>query len=289
MRTPHLAGMKDATGDQAGEAVRKLLVPRLRPADAVVFDTDRVVTDTATVHAAAWKRAFDAVLREVTVPDPARIRPFHAVEDYRRYVDGKPRVEGAAAFLASRGIDLPLGGIADAPGRSSVQAIAACKDQVFASYVERYGVSVWPGTLRLVTVLRRYGIRVAAVSASRHARDILSRAKVLDLFDVVVDGRVCEQLQLAGKPAPALLWESARRLGVDRERTAVVEGTLPGVEAGLRGHFGLVVGVDRWRSRGHEFALTQAGADLVVQDPAELLVPPAGAEKEQARAGRRTA
>ncbi|MEU0299942.1 HAD-IA family hydrolase [Streptomyces sp. NPDC006175] len=234
---------------------------------AVVFDTDGVITDSAPAHAAAWKKAFDACLatREGQ-------RPFDEADDYRRYVDGKARMDGAAAFLASRGIDLPEGGPDDPPGTETVRAVAARKDEAFTLRLRDRPIAVWPGTVRLLHVLHEARVPFAAASASRHATELLAGAGLLDLFTAVVDGNEARRLQLPGKPDPALFTETARRLGVPPGDTAVVEDALAGVEAGRRGGFGLVVGVDRTDSPEGSAGLRRHGADLVVADPGDLLI-----------------
>ncbi|MFI1398685.1 HAD family hydrolase [Streptomyces sp. NPDC020681] len=240
-------------------------VPRaLRGTAAVVFDTDGVITDSARVHAAAWKAAFDDFLRDHPPADVTQRRPFDMEEDYLRYVDGKSRLDGAEAFLESRGLRLP---------EVDVRAVAAQKEQLFTARLREGGIDAYPGTVRLLRTLRAAGIPLAAASASRHARELLEHAGVLNLFDALVDGGEAARLRLPGKPDPALFLEAARRLGVAAERTAVVEDALAGVEAGLRGGFGLVVGVDRAGTPQTRAELLKRGADLVVDDLAELLVP----------------
>jgi len=258
----------------------------LRDVRAVVFDTDGVITDSARVHAAAWKEAFDACLRvwserSGASPDRSdrsdrshRFRPFDVREDYRRHVDGRSRIDGAAAFLASRGLDLPLGTPEDPPGTDTVRAVAARKEELFTAALRRNGVAAWPGTVRLLRVLHRDGVPRAAISASRHARELLSGAGVLELFNAVVDGNEAARMRLAGKPDPAVFLEAARRLGVPVRDTAVVEDALAGVEAGRRGGFGLVVGVDRIVGPTSAEDLRSHGADVVVRDLAELLTAP---------------
>ncbi|MDQ0795380.1 HAD family phosphatase [Streptomyces sp. B1I3] len=243
------------------------LAAALRSVHAVVFDTDGVITDSAPVHAAAWKQAFDACLAT-----HAGQRPFDEAEDYRRHVDGKARRDGAVAFLASRGIDLPEGSPDDPPGTTTVWAVAARKDAVFTESLRAHPVAVWPGTVRLLRVLRDERIPCAAASASRHATELLAGAGLLDLFGAVVDGNEARRLGLPGKPDPALFVEAARRLGPSAEDTAVVEDALAGVEAGRRGGFGLVVGVDRTSSPEGAAGLRRHGADLVVLDPGDLLM-----------------
>ncbi|MFI9749731.1 HAD family hydrolase [Streptomyces collinus] len=239
-----------------------VVAPVLRDVGAVVFDTDGVITDSARVHAAAWKSAFDAYLAEHAPEEPGQRRPFDPRDDYLRYVDGRSRLDGAASFLMSRGLD---------PAAATVRAVAEHKERLFTERMREHGVDAYPGTVRLVRALRRAGVPLAAASASRHARELLTRAGVLDFFDVLVDGGEAARLGLAGKPAPDLFLEAVRRLGVPADRAAVVEDALAGVEAGRRGGFTLVVGVDRAAGADTGARLRRHGADIVVRDLAELL------------------
>ncbi|MFI9025195.1 HAD family hydrolase [Streptomyces sp. NPDC053560] len=238
---------------------------------AVVFDTDGVLVDSARLHAAAWKEAFDACLRAHPPDDPAQRRPFDAREDYRRYVDGKSRLDGALAFLDSRGLWLPEGEAGEEPGMESVRAVAAEKERRFIARLRASGARTWPGTARLLRALHSAGIPCAAVSASRHARELLTEAGLMSLFRTVVDGQDAARLGLRGKPDPALFLEAVRRLEVAAAAAAVVEDALAGVAAGRRGGFGLVVGVDRTATAESARDLREHGADVVVGDLAELL------------------
>jgi HAD superfamily hydrolase (TIGR01509 family) len=247
-------------------------LPRvLRGMAAAILDTDGVITDSARIHAAAWKTAFDACLHDHRPPDPAQRRPFDVRDDYLRYVDGKSRLDGAADFLASRGLHLPPGDPADEPGTDTVRAVAALKERLFTELLREQGVDAYPGTVRLLDVLHAARFPLAAASASRHARELLELAGVLDLLDALVDGGEAARLHLPGKPDPALFLEASRRLGVPPGAAAVVEDALAGVEAGRRGGFGLVVGVDRARTPQTRAGLLKQGADLVVQDLGDLL------------------
>ncbi|MFJ2497677.1 HAD family hydrolase [Streptomyces sp. NPDC087539] len=238
----------------------------LRSLRAVVFDTDGVVIDSARLHTEAWQGAFDACLSTV-----GGQRPFDPVTDYLRHVDGRSRLDGAAGFLASRGLDLPLGDPDDAPGTATVWAVAARKEELFTASVRAHGVAAWPGTVRLLHALGRERMPCAAVSASRHATELMTAAGVIGLFRSVVDGNEARRLGLPGKPDSALFLEAARRLGVPVRDAAVLEDALAGVEAGRRGGFGLVVGVDRTAGGSNTAGLRRHGADVVVTDPGELL------------------
>ncbi|MGW2661835.1 trehalose-phosphatase [Nocardia tengchongensis] len=230
--------------------------------DAVIFDMDGVVTDSASVHAAVWKETFDEFLNDRPEAAGEDRSPF-TVDDYLQWVDGVPRYQGVTNFLAARGISLPFGDPADVEDAGTVCALGNRKDRLFRERLDRDGVPAFGSTVALVRRLQVAGIGVAIFSASRHGAEVLRAAGIGDLFDVRVDGIVADELGLAGKPDPAMLLEAARRLGAEPERTVVVEDAEAGVAAGRAGGFGLVIGVDR---SGHGARLAEHGADLVVPD-----------------------
>jgi len=233
----------------------------------VIFDMDGVVTDTAALHAAAWKQVFDAVLADDRAGRAGTQAPFDAVSDYRRFVDGRSREDGVAAFLHNRGIDVPLGRANDPAGSWTVHALATRKNTIYLGLLAEHGVRVFSGTVELIRRLRAGGVPVALVTASRNAQALLTSADLQGVFDVVVDGDRAAQLGLAGKPDPAMFLQAARQLGVEPARTAVVEDATSGVAAARRGGFGLVVGVDR---AGQRDELEAAGAHVVVADVSQL-------------------
>ncbi len=236
--------------------------------DAVLFDLDGVVTDTASVHTRAWKAMFDAALAERGDRAGEDHRPF-TDDDYVRYVDGKPRQDGVSAFLESRGVHLPLGSIDDPPEANTVHGLGNRKDAVFVETLSRDGVEAFDRTVEFVRTLKSAGVHVAIFSSSRNCRRVLEAAGLGDLFEVRVDGVVAAEMGLPGKPDPATLIEAARQVGAQPARSAVVEDALVGVEAGRRGGFGLVIGVDR---TGIAEGLRHHGADVVVSTLGEVSV-----------------
>lgn len=236
--------------------------------DAVLFDLDGVLTATAKVHAACWKRLFDEFLEERAAATGEPLKPFDIGEDYKLYVDGKLRYEGVRSFLGSRGIDLPEGTPDDPPGNRTVCELGNRKDAMVHEVLEAEGVDVYEGSVRLVEQVRSRGIRTAVVSASKNCKAVLEAARISDLFDQVVDGEVAERLRLPGKPEPDTYLKAAERLGVVPKRAVVVEDAISGVQAGRAGGFGLVIGVDR---KADPESLRQGGADIVVRDLSELV------------------
>jgi HAD superfamily hydrolase (TIGR01509 family) len=232
-----------------------------REFDAAIFDMDGVVTQTATVHAAAWKRLFDEYLADRAERGGPPFHPFDIDVDYRLYVDGRPRYDGVEAFLASRGIAVPRGNPDDPLDRETVCGLGNRKDHYFLAHVEREGVRPYTGTVRILQELKAAGLKIGIFSASRNAKAILRAAGVIDVFDECIDGIEAEELGLPGKPKPDVLIELTRRLKSIPGRTAVCEDAIAGVQAGRAGHFRLVIGVNRGGRLG---TLTEQGADLEV-------------------------
>ena len=221
---------------------------------------DGVVTQTATVHARAWKRLFDELPARARRSAPASpSSPFDSDGDYRLYVDGKPRYDGVHSFLRSRGISLPPGRPSDPPEAETECGLGNRKNSLFLREVEEHGVQPYETTVALIRRLKEAGIATAIISASENTTQVLEAAGVRDLFEAQVDGLVARELGLPGKPDPAVFIEAARRIGVAPAQAAVVEDALAGVEAGRRGDFALVIGVDR---TGHADALREHGADV---------------------------
>ena len=234
-----------------------------RDYDAVLFDLDGVLTKTASVHAAAWKKLFDGFLKNRAAATGETFFAFDIDADYRRYVDGKPRYDGVRDFLASRGIELPFGTPQDAPGTPTVRGLGKLKDQYFTQELEQHGVEVYESAIALVRTLRAQEIKTAVVSSSNNCAAVLDAAGIAQLFDARVDGKDITRLNLNGKPAPDAFLEAARRLKVEPSRAVVVEDAIAGVEAGRAGQFGCVIGVDH---SGQSQAMREAGADVVVTD-----------------------
>jgi beta-phosphoglucomutase family hydrolase len=230
---------------------------------ACLFDLDGVLTKTATVHMAAWKRTFDGFL-QAHEPGSAEFTQL----DYNRFVDGKPRADGVRDFLASRGITLPEGSPDDPADAATVQGIAARKNELVLAELEEHGVEVYPGSVDYLRAVKAAGLATAVVTASANGEQVIGVAGFADLIDTRIDGVVAARDHLRGKPQPDTFLAGARALGVEPSEAVVFEDALSGVAAGRAGNFGYVVGVDRV---GQAEGLAEQGADVVVQDLSELL------------------
>lgn len=235
---------------------------------ACLFDLDGVLTQTAKVHAAAWKKMFDEYLSRRGAERGENLAPFDEVDDYDNYVDGKPRYDGVRSFLASRGIEIPEGSATGPPDMETIHGLGNRKNEIVLELIREQGVEPYQGSVRYVHAARDAGLHRAVVSSSTNCREVLAAAGIEDLFDAVIDGVVAERERLAGKPAPDTFLAGARALDAQPDAAAVFEDALAGVEAGRAGRFGFVVGVDRV---GQADALRAHGADVVVGDLAELL------------------
>lgn len=230
-----------------------------------LFDLDGVLTDTAAVHAVAWKQMFDEFLV------PQGLPPFDPGRDYTAYVDGKKREDGTRSFLASRDIVLPEGTPDDPPEAETVWGLSARKNALVLKLIDEQGVRVFDGSVAFVRAARKAGLATAVVSSSANTAQVLRVTGLTDLFDAVVDGMTARERNLPGKPDPAMFLAGAAAVGAEAAACVVFEDALAGVEAGRAGAFGHVVGVDRLRDGVHGPALREHGADVVVEDLEELL------------------
>jgi len=236
--------------------------------DAVLLDLDGVITDTANLHAASWKQMFDEYLQQRATLKGEVFRPFDIATDYRLYVDGKPRFDGVRDFLTSRGIRLPEGSSDDSPQAETVVGLGNRKNDLVNQVIEDAGVEPYEGSVKLIHQLHQRGFKVAVVTSSQNCEVVLRAAKLNDCFEVKVDGNTIHAEHLAGKPAPDTFLMAAKLLSVEPARAVVIEDAISGVEAGLAGNFGLVIGVAR---KGNADELRNHGAHLVVSDLDELV------------------
>jgi trehalose 6-phosphate phosphatase len=237
--------------------------------DGVIFDLDGVITQTAKVHAKAWKALFDVYLEKWAAREHQEYIPFDADKEYRTYVDGKPRYDGIESFLKSRGIDLPRGNPSDGPDKETIYGLGNKKNKIFNTYLQKQGPAVYEDTLSLIYELKKQGWKMAVISASKNCIPILEAVGISDWFDTVVEGILSQELEIKGKPEPDIFFEAARRMEVSAQRTAVFEDATSGVSAAKKGGFYRVIGVNRADNEG---ILKKAGADVVFSDLCDIRI-----------------
>jgi beta-phosphoglucomutase family hydrolase len=235
--------------------------------EAVIFDMDGVITKTALTHAAAWKKMFDEYLqkREKTLGE--QFKEFTHENDYLPFVDGKPRYKGVASFLESRGIDLPSGNVDDSPEMETVCGLGNRKNIAFNQVLENEGAEVYPSTEELIHELKKAGIKLGVASSSKNCKPVLERVNLLHIFDARVDGVVSAELGLEGKPEPDIFTTACDMVNKTYSKSIVVEDAVSGVQAGVKGKFGLTIGVARENNVNE---LKEAGAHIVVEDLEEI-------------------
>jgi HAD superfamily hydrolase (TIGR01509 family) len=232
---------------------------------AVIFDLDGVVTDTAAVHSAAWKSMFNEFLACHAERTNTTFQEFTHEGDYLPFVDGKPRYKGVESFLRSRGIDLPFGSNNDPPNLVTICGLGNRKNQLFNEALARGDIIVFQSTVRFIHTLIDNGIRIGVASSSK--KTVLEFVGLLDLFETRVDGIVSVELGLKGKPQPDIFMTACDNLEVPYDQAVIVEDAVSGVQAGRNGGFGLVLGIAREQNSAE---LKRNGADIVISDLDEI-------------------
>ena len=236
--------------------------------DAVLFDLDGVLTNTAHIHATCWKKIFDEYLQARSTKIGETFRSFDIATDYKLHVDGKPRFDGVRDFLKSRGIDLPEGTHDDPPHKETVCGIGNRKSNLVAKVIKTDGIEVYKGSMAFLRHVREKGMKTAVVTSSENCQAVLQTAGIRDLFDAQIDGTTIVSQHLAGKPAPDSYLKAAQLLEVQPNRAVVIEDAISGIQAGVKGSFGLVIGIDR---KGNAEELKNNGAHIVVSDLSECI------------------
>ncbi|MFW9906735.1 MAG: beta-phosphoglucomutase family hydrolase, partial [Candidatus Thorarchaeota archaeon] len=237
--------------------------------NAVIFDLDGVITQTATLHSLAWKKMFDEYLCIRKKRKGEDYEEFTHEKDYLNYVDGKPRYEGVKSFLESRGIQIPYGDPSNLPNEETICGLGNRKNNLFNELISQGKVDVYTSTIDLINELKQKNIKLGVASSSKNCKAILIAAGLLDLFDTMVDGVISSERGLKGKPEPDIFLTACNNLGVQYDKAVVVEDAVSGVKAGENGHFGLVIGVAR---ENNEIELKSNGADIVVNDLEEITI-----------------
>ena len=201
---------------------------------ACLFDLDGVLTASAEIHAAAWRDSLNDFLSrrlERTGERFGPFRPFSTRRDYYRYVHGKPRLVGAHAFLASRGIKLPEGRPDDSGDAETVFGLANRKSAGLSAPPRERGDPCVRGSAQYLEAAREAGMKCAVISASANTERMLERSGLAPMIDRIVDGNVIRSDDLESKPAPDTIITACKLLGVEASEAATFETTLVGVEA----------------------------------------------------------
>jgi len=237
--------------------------------EAVIFDLDGVITQTAKVHSTAWKKMFDDYLKFREDKYRETFKEFTHEKDYLPYVDGKPRYKGVESFLISRGINLDFGDPSDLPDTETICGLGNMKDRTFNTILANDGVQVYDSTVKIIKKLKSLSIKLGVASSSKNCKPVLEAAGLIDLFETRVDGIVSVELNLKGKPEPDIFTTACDNLEVDYKKAIIVEDAVSGVQAGAKGGFGLVLGIAR---ENNEAELRQNGADRVIKDFSEISI-----------------
>lgn len=229
----------------------------------VIVDLDGVITQTASLHARAWKQMFDEYLARRQERGEEKVKEFSIDADYPSYVDGRPRFDGVKSFLKTRGIELPWGQSGDRLEDETICGLGQRKNEIYLDLLEQEGPRVFNDSVEQLKNWKSRGMLTALVSSSRNSKKVLEKGHLSDLFVTCVDGNDLDSKALAGKPEPDMYLEAARRLGIDASEGLIIEDAEAGVVAGKRGKFRYVVGMDP--EGRHQEALKRQGADLVVR------------------------
>jgi beta-phosphoglucomutase len=186
----------------------KGIVMTVRIIDAVVFDLDGVVTDTAHYHFLAWKQLAQTLHIEID-------------EVFNEKLKGVSRLDSLELILkeGNREHDFTL---------AEKELLADQKNKVYCEYLkELTPADVLPGILPLIEQIKLEGIPIGLASVSKNAMTVLKGLGLENTFDYVADPAKISKL----KPDPEIFLTVCRELGANPERSIGIEDAQAGIEA----------------------------------------------------------
>jgi beta-phosphoglucomutase len=176
---------------------------------ACIFDLDGVIVDTAHYHFLAWQRLGKELGVDLTEKENERLK--------------------GVSRMQSLQIILDLGKVNISKDRK--ESLADRKNEWFVEYVEAMKpTEIFPGVAKLISAIRKKGIKVALASSSKNAPRVIELLGIAKLFDALVDGSMI----IDTKPDPEIFLLAAQKLNIKPEHCVVFEDAEAGVEAAIR-------------------------------------------------------
>lgn len=228
---------------------------------AIIIDMSEVLIHTALINKNAWETTFNDLLKNKN-----NIQPF-IDEDFYSFIEGKPKFERVQNFLNSRNINLPFGSQSDPEENETVCGLEKKKSKLFSQMLKKNELQFYEMALQKIKYWKEKGLKTAIVSSDENFKKALNSSEIRNLFDVKIDGHASRKKGLKEKPEADLYIEATKELGIAPESCVLFDDSVPGLQAGSKGNFGLVIGVNRRENRK---LLSENGADLVIDDFDEL-------------------
>ncbi|MGM0378290.1 MAG: beta-phosphoglucomutase [Bacillota bacterium] len=174
--------------------------------EAVIFDLDGVIVDTAKYHFLAWKRLAKELDIEFTKEDNERLK--------------------GVSRMRCMDIILELGNKEMSDKRK--KELTDKKNNWYLEYVNQMDESeILPGALELIEKLVENDVKIAIGSASKNAKTILKKVNLIDKFKFISDGTVVTK----AKPDPEVFTLAADKLDVEYDKCVVFEDSQAGIDA----------------------------------------------------------
>jgi beta-phosphoglucomutase len=206
--------------------------------EAIIFDLDGVIVDTAHYHFIAWQRLAKELGIIFTEKENERLK--------------------GVSRMRSLEIILEIGNVSLSPEK--MEELATKKNAWFVEYVEAIKPEeIFLGVKEMITNLRSKGYKIALASSSKNAEMVLRLLQIKNLFDTVVDGTMITH----SKPDPEIFLLAASRLGINPSQCVVFEDAEAGVEAAVAAGM-KCVGVGSVDQLGKANAIVKTTADFKI-------------------------
>ncbi|KAF2514826.1 beta-phosphoglucomutase [Flavobacterium salilacus subsp. salilacus] len=173
---------------------------------AFIFDLDGVIVDTAKYHFLAWQKIAAQLGIDFT-------------HEHNEQLKGVSRVRSLDIILAIGNVHIE---------QQEKDNLLLKKNQDYLTYIDKMDESeILDGVLPVLEYLKQNNQPIALGSASKNARPILEKVKILHYFDAIVDGNDVTN----AKPDPEVFVQAAKKLNMPSEGAIVFEDSVAGVQA----------------------------------------------------------
>lgn len=175
--------------------------------DAVIFDLDGVIVDTAIFHYQAWKRLANELGFDLTIHQNEHLKGISRLESLE--------------------IVLEIGKINHLSEKDKEVLATRKNDWYKENILKMTPNDILPGVGSFLEKLKSAGYKIAIGSSSKNAGIILDRIGYSSYFDAVIDGNKIS----FSKPDPEVFIKAAKELKANPKNCVVFEDAAAGIDA----------------------------------------------------------
>ncbi|MEM6516557.1 MAG: beta-phosphoglucomutase [Bacteroidota bacterium] len=171
-----------------------------------IFDLDGVIVDTAKYHFIAWKNLANSIGVDFSEKQNEQLKGVSRKRSLEKILDWGNKTLSLDEF----------------------NRLMSLKNEDYLSHIDKMDTSeILPDVTETLDFLINKNQKLALGSASKNAKPILDKVKLLDRFEAIVDGNDVSK----AKPDPEVFLIGAKLLNLPAHECIVFEDSVAGIQA----------------------------------------------------------